>query len=95
MPDHIHLFAEMPPRISPSMAFMYLKGISSRVLRRNFSWIRYVYPKGHIWSKGKFLRSVGSVTMDTIEHYIQKSEHNWSYFDSQEHNKNQTTLSAF
>ena len=97
MPDHIHLFAEIPPRISPSMAFMYLKGRSSRVLRQLFPWLRKMYPNGHMWSKGKFLRSIGSVTADTIEHYIQRSEHNWKYFDVREekHGTSQLTLASF
>ena len=97
MPDHIHLFVEIPPRISPSMAFMYLKGRSSRVLRKHFPWLRKMYPDGHMWSKGKFLRSIGSVTMETIEHYIQRSEHNWDYFENQGwlRDDKQTALTTF
>jgi putative transposase len=97
MADHIHLFVEIPPRISPSKAFMYLKGISARVLFRRFKWLKEKYPQGHLWSKGKFLRSIGSVTMETIEHYIKRSEHNWNYYRDQDFRKdvNQTTLIAY
>ncbi|ODS42994.1 MAG: hypothetical protein MSIBF_07025 [Candidatus Altiarchaeales archaeon IMC4] len=28
---------------------------------------------GHLWSKGKFYRSVGNVTADTVKHYIAQS----------------------
>ena len=76
--DHIHIFIELPPSISVSKAFMLLKGKSSRILRRNFKWLRKF---DCMWSKGKFYRSIGNVTMDVIEHYISKSQGDWDYFD--------------
>jgi putative transposase len=76
--DHIHLFVEIPPSMSVSTAFQYLKGKSSRILRRNFPWLRKFKC---LWSKGKFSRSVGNVTRDVIEHYISKSQGTWDYFD--------------
>ena len=43
-----------------------------------------MYKRGSMWSPGKFYRSVGSVTSDTIEHYIQHSNHNWAYYKKQD-----------
>ena len=80
MPDHIHLFVELPPQVSVSKALQLFKGISSRILRRKFIWLRKLYKRGNIWSPGKFFRSVGSVTAETIEHYIKHSNHNWKYY---------------
>ena len=76
--DHIHCFIEVPPSMSVSQAFQYLKGGSSRILRRNFKWLRKFKC---LWSKGKFYRSVGNVTSDVIEHYITKCQGNYDYFD--------------
>ena len=78
LPDHVHLFVEVPPSMSVSLSFQYLKGVSSRVLRRRFPWLRK-FPC--LWSRGKFYRSVGSVTSDVVEHYIRHSQGTWSYFD--------------
>ena len=32
------------------------------------------YWGGNLWSSGKFFRSVGNVTADTIKHYIKESQ---------------------
>lgn len=36
MPDHVHLFVEVPPTLCVSKALQLFKGISSRVLRELF-----------------------------------------------------------
>ncbi|MFH1376599.1 MAG: IS200/IS605 family transposase [Candidatus Woesearchaeota archaeon] len=33
----------------------------------------------HFWSAGKFYRSVGNVTAETIQHYIEQSQHGWTF----------------
>ena len=71
MSDHLHLFVELPATMPVSKAFQLLKGISSRVLRRNFSYLR---EHKHLWSPGKFFRSVGNVTSDVINNYIKYSQ---------------------
>ena len=76
MPDHVHLFVEIPPTLCVSKALQLFKGISSRVLRRNFLFLRY---HKHLWSPGKFFRSVGNVTSDVISHYISESQGGWNY----------------
>ena len=77
--DHVHLFVELPPSVSLSRTFQMFRGVSSRILRRNFPWLRKVKC---LWSKGKFYRSVGNVTKGVIEHYIRHSQGNWDYFDT-------------
>ena len=80
MEDHIHLFVECPKLISVSKAFQLFKGISSRILRRNFSYLRDNQPR--IWSRGKFYRSVGNVSWDVIQNYIASSQGDWSIPDN-------------
>jgi putative transposase len=76
MPDHVHLFVEVPPTLCVSQALRLFKGISSRVLRRNFSYLR---ERKCLWSPGKFFRSVGNVTSDVIAHYIRESQGGWNF----------------
>ena len=76
MSDHVHLFLELRPDVTISKALQLLKGISSRILRRNFSYLREAGK--HLWSPGKFYRSVGNVSADVIKNYIKHSQNSWS-----------------
>jgi putative transposase len=73
MPDHIHLFVEVPPTMSVSEALNKLKGYSSYKLFRKHTWLRRYFRTGHLWSPGKFFRSVGNVTAEAIKNYIAQS----------------------
>lgn len=70
--DHLHLFAEIPATMSVSKAFQLLKGGSSYLLRKRNKWMRKYKA---LWSIGKFYRSVGSVTDEAIERYINDGHH--------------------
>jgi len=79
MPDHVHLFAEVPPTMCISKALQLFKGISSYKLFKKHPWLRRHFRKGHFWSPGKFFRSVGNVTAETIQHYISQSQGAWNF----------------
>jgi len=69
--DHVHMFVDITPSFSVSDAFQALKGISSKHLRKCFpALVNHYYWKGGLWSRGKFFRSVGNVTAEVIEAYI-------------------------
>ena len=72
--DHLHLFVEIPPTLSTAKAQQLFKGISSRYLRKNYPQVFKQLWGKHFWSAGKFARSVGNVTADTIAHYIRESQ---------------------
>ena len=80
MPDHVHLFVEFNPSYSVSKVIQLFKG---RAAHNIFSKIPYLkrryYSHGHFWSAGKFYRSVGNVTADTIQHYIKQSQGSWTF----------------
>jgi len=76
MPDHIHLFVELSPTISVSKALQLFKGISSRIMRRRFAFLNKI---PMMWSKGKFFRSVGNVSFETIQKYITQSQGEWTF----------------
>ena len=80
--DHIHLFLDITPNYSISKAFQLLKGISSRILQKSFpTFLHAFYWKGGIWSRGKFFRSVGTVTADVIKNYINQQSNPKQRFD--------------
>ena len=73
--DHMHLFLEFHPSDSLSDVIKHLKGESAVLLFRMHPELRKRLWKGSLWSAGKFYRSVGNVTADTIKHYINESQH--------------------
>ncbi len=76
--DHVHLFVGFNPSLSVSYVTQLFKGISAYRLFREFPWLRKIFRKGHLWSEGKFYRSVGNTTADVVKHYIACSQGNWS-----------------
>lgn len=68
--DHIHLFVSLPFNISLSEAFRLFKGRSSYELRESFPELKNIFRKGHLWSPGKFARSISNVKAETIRYYI-------------------------
>ena len=69
--DHIHLFVSIPFNMSVSEAFRLFKGRSSYELRKAFPYLNDTFRKGHLWSPGKFCRSISNVKAQTIKHYIE------------------------
>ena len=72
--NHVHLFLELHPSNSLSEAIQYLKGGSSYRLFKLHPDLKKQYWGGSLWSNGKFYRSVGNLTADTIKHYIKESQ---------------------
>jgi len=72
--DHIHLFLEFHPTDTLSGVIKQLKGESAVLLFRLHPELRKKLWNGNLWSAGKFYRSVGNVTADTIKHYITESQ---------------------
>ena len=76
-PEHIHCEVELTLAMSPSWALQILKGRSSKLFFEFHERARLRYPKGHLWSGGKFAASVGFVQRDVITAYVtnQKEHH--------------------
>ena len=69
-PDHVHLFVSIPPTLSLSKLFQILKGLSSYMLFKELPGLRRNL-EGRLWSAGKFFRSIGSVTDEAVQYYIE------------------------
>jgi putative transposase len=74
MPDHVHMVVHVKPGISLAKATNLLKGRSSYEYFKKHPTLRYRYRKGHMWSRGKFYRSVGSVDLQTTKEYVRNQE---------------------
>ena len=74
--DHVHLFVSLPFWMSVSLAFQYLKGISSfRIFHMHPEFREEKIRKGAFWSPGHFSRSVSCITESTVEQYIDRHEY--------------------
>ena len=70
MSDHVHLFVDISSTMSVSQALQLLKGFSSKKIFEHHPWLRRHFRTGHLWSPGKFFRSVGNVSAESIKNYI-------------------------
>ncbi len=72
--DHIHMFVEIPPKISVSQFMQKVKGRSSYKVQIEFPEIRKRYWGCHFWARGYFCTTSGNITDDMILQYIQTHE---------------------
>ena len=73
-PNHIQGTAAIPMTMAPSKALQYLKGISARLYFEKCPKARLRYPKGHLWSRGKYAVSLGFVQIDVVNRYIENQD---------------------
>ncbi len=69
-PEHVHCVVEINFSMSVSKVFQLLKGGSSRLFFQFHEKAKLRYPKGHLWSRGKFVSSVGFVQLDVVKKYV-------------------------
>ena len=74
MPEHIHCEVQVPLSMSASMAVQILKGLSAKLFFEYNEKARLRYPRGHLWSRGKFASSVGFVQEERVRNYILNQE---------------------
>ena len=74
-PDHLHLFLSNVRFVSEIELVKQIKGYSSYMMRKNFSYLfrTKLYGK-KFWSEGHFYRSVGAVNSETMKHYVEDSQ---------------------
>lgn len=74
MPDYVHIFASAHPKLSPSYIIKMLKGISGRLLLMKYPELRKQLWKGNLWNSSFYLETVGSVSEDAIQKYIERQK---------------------
>jgi len=68
--DHVHMLVSCPTELAPSKIAQYLKGRSSRLIQDEFPELKKRYWGQHLWARGYFCATVGSVTKETVQNYI-------------------------
>ena len=68
MPDHIHLYVEIPPKYSVSEFMGYLKGKSSLMIFDRHANLKYKYGNRHFWCRGYYVDTVGKNTKAIAEY---------------------------
>ncbi|WP_341744680.1 IS200/IS605 family transposase [Azonexus hydrophilus] len=72
--DHVRLLVEYPPKLAVSALVNSLKGVSSRLLRKERPDIRDRYWKGVLWSPSYFASSCGGAPISIIRQYIEQQQ---------------------
>ena len=73
-PEHVHCVVSVEFSLSVSKVLQLLKGISAKLFFEYHQKARLRYPKGHLWSPGKFGSSVGFVQLDVVRSYIRNQD---------------------
>mgnify|MGYP000155236388 CR=1 FL=1 len=77
MPDHVHVLISFPPSKAPTSAIKALKGRSAFIfLRRHPEIRRSQYWGGHLWSPGYYMSTLGNMSKETVEKYINDQKYN-------------------
>jgi putative transposase len=72
--DHIHLLVSCSPSLAVSKLVQKLKGASSHKLFEEFAHLRKQYWGQHLWSRGYFVATTGTITDDIIKEYIEHQD---------------------
>jgi putative transposase len=69
--NHVHLLIEYPPMVEISKLVNSLKGVSSRLLKKQYPELEKKYYKGALWSPSYFAASCGGAPLEILKQYIQ------------------------
>ena len=72
--DHVHILVSCPPSLSPAKIAQYLKGRSSKILQDEYPQLRKRYWGQHLWARGYFCATAGTITDEMIKNYIENHD---------------------
>ena len=77
MPDHVHMLISFPPSKAPTSAIKALKGRSAYMFLKRHPEIRQSqYWGGHQWSPSYYMSTLGNMSKDVVERYINDQKYN-------------------
>lgn len=71
-PDHVHLFIQAKPIISPNSLIGQIKGYTSRILRKEYKELCSKLPT--LWTRSYFVSTHGHVSDEMIKKYIEEQK---------------------
>ncbi len=72
MNDHVHILVEVDPQFGIHQLIRLFKGISSRILRKEFSFLKSHLPT--LWTSSYFVSTVGGAPLAVIKQYIENQK---------------------
>ena len=74
MPDHVHLLLDIDPTIGVNVVVARIKGKTAHILNREFPELTRRLPT--LWTRSKFIATVGSVSLEVVKKYIEEQKTN-------------------
>lgn len=72
--DHVHILLSTKPRYSPADIMRYIKGGTSRILRKEFPELQEFLWGDSFWADGYFVSTHSVVSEDVIRNYIKHQD---------------------
>ena len=69
--DHVHMFLNCLPTLSPSYIMAKLKGATSKILREEF---KQLCRMPSLWTRSYFVSTAGEVCSETIKQYVENQK---------------------
>lgn len=73
--DHVHLLVNYPPKVPVSKLVNSLKGVSSRLVRKNnYPTVQQALWGDSLWSPSYFAGACGGAPLEIIRQYIEQQD---------------------
>jgi putative transposase len=69
--DHAHILFSCKPSLALPKGINSMKGVTARLLRKEFPQLQQVLWGEHFWSPSYFLATTGNVSIDVLKQYIE------------------------
>ncbi|MGZ9774100.1 IS200/IS605 family transposase [Bacillus toyonensis] len=69
--DHVHLFLNALPTLSPADIMAKVKSVTSKRLREEFSHLVHL---PSLWTRSYFISTAGNVSSETMQHYVESQK---------------------
>ena len=69
--DHVHLFLNTRPTLSPADTMAKIKGVTSIKLREEFPHLSHL---PSLWTRSYFVSTAGNVSSETIKRYVEQQK---------------------
>ena len=68
---HVHIFLNCMPTQSPTDIMQYIKGYTSKILRKEFEQLAKM---PSLWTRSYFVSTAGNVCSETIKKYVENQK---------------------
>ncbi|MBC8061701.1 MAG: IS200/IS605 family transposase [Clostridiaceae bacterium] len=75
--DHVHMFLNCLPILSPVDIMQKIKGVSSRALRDEFVELNKMpspWARHSLWTRSYFVSTAGNVSSETVKRYVEEQK---------------------